>query len=312
MNQITVPHLQVRKKITAMEIRKFEYFLAVVTEGSFRKAAEKCFVSQTAISQQIAALEQELGFHLFDRTAYRAKLTLSGESFYRSCKKMLDDYRMAVDQAKLLENGYIDEFTIGIAGPMEKKYLPMVLRVFSETYPQTDIIIKEHNFSEFAQCLEDQSVDVVFGLKNDFARMKQIETYDLFKMELHVITALNHPWVERSEVYGNDLKNEKIISFSRKFSETYHKNMVESCQKDGFSPVIVKEVDSLDSMLLMVGINKGIAITSKDVVGDNEHVHLLKLKETHHHSEYCIARDKKNKNPIIDRFIEIAVGCLKR
>lgn len=295
-----------------MDIRKIEYFLATVEEGSFRKAAQRCFVSQTAISQQIAALEQELGLHLFDRTAYRAKLTLSGESFYHSSKKVREFFLQSIQKAKLLENGYTDELNIGITGPMEKKYLPPILCHFAEVYPQTDIIIKERKFSQFVSDLADDSMDVVFGLTDDFERIENFMIYPLFKNEIMVITAFNHPWSERAEIYGNDLKNEKIISFSKVFSETYNRRIIEECRQDGFSANIVKEVDSLDSMLLMVSINKGVAIVSRDVVGENENIHALKLKETHHHSEYCIARNKKNSKPIIDAFIEIAIDSLKK
>lgn len=73
-----------------------EYFIAAVEHGSFTKAAQERFVSQTAMSQQIAAMEQELDFLLFDRSGYRPSLTLAGKAFYESSKQIIADYQQAV------------------------------------------------------------------------------------------------------------------------------------------------------------------------------------------------------------------------
>ncbi|MCG2730399.1 MAG: LysR family transcriptional regulator, partial [Acetobacterium sp.] len=101
-----------------MDFRKLEYFIAAVEHGSFTKAAQECFVSQTAMSQQIATMEQELDFLLFDRSGYRPTLTLAGKAFYESSKRIIGDYEQAVKQAKALKNGWSGSLRIGISGPV--------------------------------------------------------------------------------------------------------------------------------------------------------------------------------------------------
>ncbi|MDW8803127.1 LysR family transcriptional regulator [Clostridium sp. A1-XYC3] len=287
-----------------MDIRKLEYFLAAVEEGSFTKAALKCYISQTAISQQIASMEQELGLKLFDRSEYRPKLTFSGKSFYQSSKQLVEKYYEAVRKAKLLEQGYHGSISIGITGPIEKKFLPPVLRRFSMKYPDINIQMKEKNFSQSVKELEKNTVDVVFGIGHDIEGAKNVEVFPLFTSNICVITAVNHPWHEQSEVYGYDLRNENLIVFSKDFSTVYYQSVVDACRKDGFEPNIEKEADSFDELLLMVSANNGVAIVSEEVMTQDDNIHMLKLKDTHHKSEYCIARNRTNKKPIIDDFIK--------
>ena len=64
------------------------YFIAVVEQGSFSKAAKKFYLSQSAISQQITQLENEIGVILFDRSGYKPKLTNQGKVFYEGCLKL--------------------------------------------------------------------------------------------------------------------------------------------------------------------------------------------------------------------------------
>ena len=69
------------------------YFIAVVEQGSFSKAAKKFYLSQSAISQQITKLENDLGFSLFDRRTYYPTLTEEGKRYYDLAKKLLSDYK---------------------------------------------------------------------------------------------------------------------------------------------------------------------------------------------------------------------------
>jgi len=295
-----------------MDIRKMTYFLASAECGSFTKAAEKCYISQTTMSQQIQSMERELGFKLFDRSDYRPKLTPSGESFYFSIKKIVDAYKQAVNSAKLLNNVNKEKLKIGISGPIEKKRLPPVIKQFLQVHPHIDIEIEEDSFSQLAKKLEDQSLDIIFGLSNDIDYIDHFSYESLFNSKLIVITSINHPWLQYSEVNGNDLKTEKLIVFSRKYSLEYYLAVVESCRKDGFEPEIAKEVDSYDELLLLVSINKGVAIVSEEAMQEIADVHKIRLKETHHKSEYCVAKNTNNTKSIIDSFIDSTVKEFKK
>ena len=107
------------------------YFIAVVEQGSFSKAAKKFYLSQSAISQQITKLENDLGFSLFDRRTYYPTLTEEGKRYYDLAKKLLSDYKNEYNDIK--ENLQKDVLTIGITGPFERKHVPLLLNNSKKT-----------------------------------------------------------------------------------------------------------------------------------------------------------------------------------
>jgi DNA-binding transcriptional LysR family regulator len=74
---------------------------------------------------------------------------------------------------------------------------------------------------------------------------------------------------------------------------------------DGFTPKIIKEVDNFDEMILLVSANKGISIISEEVMTEALGIHRIRLTETQHHSEFCMARNKEADNPLIEEFIQL-------
>ncbi|MFR9071173.1 MAG: LysR family transcriptional regulator, partial [Paraclostridium sp.] len=144
-----------------MDLRKIEYFLAAVEYGSFTQAAKNCNISQTAISQQIQSIENELGIQLFDRSEYRAKLTFAGKKFCRRCKHIINDYYNAVEEIKSLENGYSGNINIGISGIIEKSFLQKILQSYSQNNPNINIELKENNPNNLVENAKKNNLDIV-------------------------------------------------------------------------------------------------------------------------------------------------------
>ncbi|WP_414733640.1 LysR family transcriptional regulator [Acetobacterium carbinolicum] len=291
-----------------MDFRKLEYFIAAVEHGSFTKAAQECFVSQTAMSQQIAAMEQELDFLLFDRSNYRPTLTLAGKAFYESSKQIIADYQQAVKKAKALKNDFSGSLRIGISGPVEKQFLPEVLSKFVACRPEVNLELHELSFRKLSEKIRNSEIDIMFGLANEIEIYPQIETTILFTSTLCVIVSTSHPWHDRSEIYGNELKSEKLIIFSKTYGPKYYESFFKSCKCDGFEPNILREVENFDELILLVSANKGIAIISEEVLTETSGIHQIKLKETHHHSAFCMARNRNADNPLINEFMQLLIN----
>lgn len=107
------------------------YFIAVVEQGSFSKAAKKFYLSQSAISQQITKLENDLGFSLFDRRTYYPTLTEEGKRYYDLAKKLLSDYKNEYNDIK--ENLQKDVLTIGITGLLKESMYHLLLNNSKKT-----------------------------------------------------------------------------------------------------------------------------------------------------------------------------------
>ena len=133
------------------------YFMAVVEEGIFSKAAKKYYLSQSAISQQITKLEKDLGFSLFNRKTYCPTLTKEGKRYYDLAKRLIDDYNNEYEDIK--ENLQKDVLTIGITGPFEKQHIPFIVRSFKENH-DVSIDIKAFNLLTCMEKLNEREIKV--------------------------------------------------------------------------------------------------------------------------------------------------------
>ncbi len=144
-------------------IRQIRYFQSVVRNNSFSKAAEECHISQSAISQQIQALEHELGFALLERKNRRFILTSAGEYFYKKSLVLIADYeRMCREAGKLAKDDRAD-LVIGYLRCYSGQEFHLALEEFSAKYPDVSVKIAYGNHEELYELLRTGGVDLVLN-----------------------------------------------------------------------------------------------------------------------------------------------------
>src|SRR5919202_503074 len=115
-----------------MELRHLRYFIAVAEELHFSRAAERLQIAQPPLSQQIRALEEELGVQLFERTKRRVQLTEAGQVFLEETRQVLTQLEQAVRAAQRASRGEIGRLGVGVNTSATHSFLPEILRVFRE------------------------------------------------------------------------------------------------------------------------------------------------------------------------------------
>lgn len=277
------------------------YFISVVDEGSFSAAGKKYYLSQSAISQQITKLENELGFHLFDRKSYRPCLTDEGKCYYHLCKKMMKMYE---DENKKIVDMSIQKqknITIGITGPFEKKYIPLIIKEFKKKY-DVSFHVKVFSLQDCIKELQKGAIDVGFGLLNDFKHIPELVYYDIYTSHICIVTSLNHPLSERKTVTIEDIKDEPIVILSRKIGAHYYEDYMKAFELDGMNPHIVKEVDNLNEFILAIQLEEGIGFSAQEVISQNDGVHAITLENSHHHADYVVGYHCENNKDIVKKF----------
>jgi len=167
-----------------MLLRQIIYFTKVVEFNSFTEAAEECFISQSAISQQIQALEADLGVELILRENRKFSLTPAGEYFYKQSLLLLDEAEKLKKETRKIAGNSGNRIRIGYCKSYGMQELQQAIAMFSEEHPDVDIQIVNGNHEELYDYLRNEDVDMVI---NDQRRALS-DTY----INYHLCTAYSY------------------------------------------------------------------------------------------------------------------------
>ena len=143
-----------------MNLRQLEYFVSVAETLSFTRTAEKFFISQTAVTQQIKTLEGNIDVKLFKRTKRHVELTPAGSVFLSEAKAILNRTQDAIVKAQRAATGFTGNLNLGIVEGYDNPDLPEILRSFKAGYPNVSLSIVERDTSSLYSQLLDNTLDV--------------------------------------------------------------------------------------------------------------------------------------------------------
>src|SRR5262245_12737152 len=144
----------------AIDSRQLRAFAALVRTGSFTLAAKELFLSQSAISHSIKALESELGCRLLDRMGKRVALTLAGEQLLHHTDKILGEMAQARTALEQLGKWGKSRLRLGASATACQYILPGVLRELKKTFPQCLLSIAPGDTREAEDLLQDGQLDL--------------------------------------------------------------------------------------------------------------------------------------------------------
>jgi LysR family transcriptional regulator, transcriptional activator of the cysJI operon len=244
-----------------MDLRRLEIFLAVVRERSFTRAAAKLHVSQSAVSQQVAALESELGTTLIDRRRRRIDVTPSGAVMVDWADRLLAD-SAAARRAVVAADGRVSgQLRIAASLTIASYVLPEALAALALVHPAVRVEVGVQNTSHVSVALYDGHVDL--GLIEGDADLAGLDTEWLRDDELVVIAPAWHRFADGLEVAFADLAGEPFIarergSGSRQVAET-------ALRAAGHPPEslrVVAELAGIEPIKAAVEAGLGVAIVS--------------------------------------------------
>ena len=167
-----------------MNFQNLEYFLTTAEEVSITRAAERLHLSQQALSNHIARLEEELGCRLFTRKP-NLELTYSGKCFQRAAVRMLDIQRQTAIVIGDINGNRRGELRIGVSHTRGQAILPLLLPDFRRAYPLADLSVVEGSTKELEADLERGVIDVLIGFAPFL--LESAETMELSREHLHLI-----------------------------------------------------------------------------------------------------------------------------
>lgn len=210
-------------------IKQMKYFQAVVRCKSFTEAAEECFISQSAISQQIQALEHELGVKLLNRQNRKFSLTPAGEHFYQKSLVLMADFERLCQETVRIANKDNAELRIGYLKCYGGQEFRLAVAEFSEKYPDVSVHIINGNHEDLYDALRSGGVDLILSDQRR-AFSDEYVNFILATSECYIEIAARNPLASLENIGTDDLKNIPCILIAspeqQENERTYYQEIV--------------------------------------------------------------------------------------
>lgn len=296
-----------------MELRHLRYFVAVAEELHFSRAAARLHISQPPLSQQIQALENELGVQLFERRRSGVLLTDAGHNFLRQVYVVLEQVERAVSVAQRAGRGEVGVLEIGFTGSMPfSEVMPRVLHDFRAAYPRIQLHLREMTSRDQIENLAADKLDVGFIRPTQHDQNTALETRMLLSEPLVVALHASHPLAQKPELTLAMLADEPFIVYSRWLGSGLHQQVLGLCLKAGFSPRVVQEVHEMPTIIGLVSAGIGVGLVAASMERTQvPYVAFRHIDDAAATSDVLLAWRRNNLSPVVANFVNAAMAAVK-
>lgn len=198
---------------------RLEVFVAVAEEGSFSKAAEKLYITTTAVMKHMNNFEKNLGFRIIKRSNHGIKLTTAGEALYKDCRFIMDYYEKAIERAEKLAKGEGYKIRVGtsLLNPC-KPFMDIWNKVNDKFFQfKIEIIPFEDNNESIMSVIENigNKFDFIVGVCDSAQWLKRCSFYEIGKCKMCLAMARSHPLANRKVLNLEDIHGEKLMMVKR-------------------------------------------------------------------------------------------------
>ncbi len=288
-----------------LDTRDLEVLLAVAECSSFRKAAGRLHLGQSAVSRRIQKLEDNLGVSLFERSSVGARLTHAGSEFVACSSAVFENLKAAIARAQTTAIGQNGHLKIGSmvsfsCGPQRR-----LVAVFSRRHPKVKLCFFECGRTQMMTMLGHRTLDIAI-----VSGTPPCEGYDsvlLDRTRVFLAVASDGPYGQRDSVLWDDLADAQFIVSARESGPDIHDYIVRRATQFGRGASITRHQVSREGLMNLVGL--GIGVT---VVGDHAaqarypNVALIPMGGDEERVPFSLAWHPENDNPALRRFISLA------
>lgn len=238
-----------------MTLSELRFIVAVARERNFRRAAEKCFVSQPALSLAVKKLEDELGVMLFERSRTDISMTPIGEQIVEQSIKVLEEANRVKEIARQGNNQLIGALKLGVIYSVGPYLLPEIIPTLRQTAPEMPLDVEENITAHLETQLRNGVVDVaIVALPFN---VPGVIVESLYTEKFVVMVPSNHAWAARKSIDISELADEKVLLLNS--GHCFSNQVVQACP-DLSRKGEVLQGNSLETIRNMVASNLGITV----------------------------------------------------
>lgn len=258
-----------------MELRQLKYFVGIAETGSFSEASRRFYLSQSAISQQIKLLEEELDTLLFERTSHKVQLTESGTMLLPLARNVLQGVSTCQERLADLKGMLCGELTVGMTYSFDSMARP-AMATFLKLYPKVRLNLYYKNISELMQMLRLGQLDMAFSVWNGHED-EQIISEQIASYRLCAIMRSTHPLAEKKQLSFQDMANQSFILPEPGIRD---RNSVEQYLSSAAENLSVRAiVNDPHSIMNLLSQTNFISILSEQEVHGYPYLRAIEIKE---------------------------------
>ncbi len=247
-----------------MQIETFKVFCDLVETASFSRAASLNSITQSAVSQQIRALEQRYDVSLIERGKKNFSVTQEGRAFLEASKEILHTYGNLGDRIRELQNVVAGQLRVATVYSIGLHELPPFLKKFRAVYPEVEVLIDYRRSAQvYNEVLEG---DADLGLVAFPTKRTGLVIEDFWRDKLVLICHPSHPLAECKRINLRDLSGEKFISFEPDLPT--RKVIDRLLREEGIEIVPAMDFDNIETVKRAVEIENGVSIVPLSSVAD--------------------------------------------
>ena len=294
-----------------MDLRRLRYFCAVAEELHFGRAAERMHVVQSAVSQQLKLLEQELGFSLLQRSRQGVKLTLQGSVFLPEARAILSRVEAGMQRVRALADGLVGRLVIGFVDNVLWSTLPPLLREFRAKRPMVELILKPMDRVAQTEALRASTIDI--GILPSPPPGQEIATSLLVGAPMLAALPASHPLAAREHLALAELAEERFVLFPPTMRSRILDLIVAACADAGFAPRVAQEAEQMHTLLALVSAELGVTLVPEWVARAHPAgVTYVPIEDRMPPYELLLAWRSDSLNPAIAVFRKVAEATMQR
>ncbi len=254
-----------------MTLNELRYIVAVASERSFGRAAQKCFVSQPALSVAIQKLEEELGARLFERAKTEITVTAVGERIVEQAQKVLEEAARIREIAQAGRDQLAGPLKLGVIYTVAPYLLPDLIPTLHERAPQMPLELEENLTEQLEIGLKSGRIDAAI-VALPFAP-SGVVTQFLYEEPFQVVVPQGHKWAKRRSVRPEELAAEHTILLN--VGHCFRDQVLDACPELNRSESHVARTNSLETVRNMVASGLGVSVLPRDALTPKYHSRLV-------------------------------------
>jgi len=248
-----------------MELRHLRYFVAVTDALSFTKGAQKLHLAQPSLTRQIKDLEEEIGVRLLNRARTGVTLTPEGKSFLIDAKRLLDLSAEIVESVQRLSRQETTPLNIGYVANLFYDLLPVTLASFQRSFPSVPVNLFDMTCGDQFRALKDGRIDCGFVGPHEVIAELGLQFRSIASYETVAALARNNPLAKKSVIKLKELRPLFFIGMSEASYPGYRRWLKQTCQRVGFSPKVLQDVEIERTLIQAVAAGLGVALLPDQV-----------------------------------------------